>query len=128
MNPETKIEMRACELVFEHLGIVGAKLTTPGRRGYPDRIFWVPGGSPVLVEFKVPGGELRAEQATRIAELKSLWYTVHVMDDAVQTLRLLIEYAEAAVRDLLSKSRISVAQGANMFATINRARGWCDDR
>jgi hypothetical protein len=33
-------------------GVVVSKLTDP--TGIPDRVFWVPGGRPILIEFKAP--------------------------------------------------------------------------
>ena len=88
---ESKIEKKACALILEYLGIHGSKLTTPGDTGYPDRIFWLPGGRPLLIEFKRPG-ELPSEKQLKVHKtLKSLGYLVEVCDDALDALMLVVE-------------------------------------
>jgi hypothetical protein len=91
MNPETKIENKAVELVYKYLGIKGTKLTTPGATGYPDRIFWVPGGKPLLIEFKAPGEKSRPKQRQIHKELKSLGYRVEVHDNEVTAFQAVID-------------------------------------
>src|SRR5690606_15283156 len=50
--------------------------------GYPDRIFWLPGGRPLLVEFKQPGEPLELKQVHHVRELLDLGYLVEVHDNA----------------------------------------------
>jgi len=78
---EKHIERSTCERVLVELGVASAKLTTPGRRGFPDRIFWIPGGKPLMIEFKRPGEEPRPLQSHIHALLKQLGYHVEVHDD-----------------------------------------------
>jgi len=78
---EKRIETNTCERVLHELGVASAKLATPGRRGIPDRIFWVPGGRPLLIEFKRPGEEPRPLQSHIHALLKQLGYLVEVHDN-----------------------------------------------
>lgn len=50
--------------------------------GLPDFIFWFPGGRPLLIEFKRPGGKATPLQAATHRQLKELGYEVHVIDNA----------------------------------------------
>jgi hypothetical protein len=110
---ESKIEQDTCDLVWKHLGIVGSKLVTPGDTGYPDRIFWLPGGKPLLIEFKRPGEEPEPKQEYIHAQLRKLGYQVEVHDNAIRAFQAVIE-AVATAR--LSK------EGREILA---RARGIC---
>ena len=110
---ESKIERDAVDLVWKHLGIVGSKLVTPGDTGYPDRIFWLPGGKPLLIEFKRPGEEPEPKQEYIHAQLRKLGYQVEVHDNAIRAFQAIIE-AVATTR--LSK------EGPEILA---RARGIC---
>lgn len=84
---ESRIERNAVRLIYEKLGIKGSKLRTPGDAGYPDRIFWIPGGRPLLVEFKRPREEPDPLQEIRHDELRDLGYNVVVCDNPVDALR-----------------------------------------
>ena len=48
--------------------------------GWPDDLFLIPGGRPLLVEFKAPGKQPTALQEHRISELRGLGYDVRVCD------------------------------------------------
>lgn len=50
--------------------------------GMPDRVFWLPGGSPLIIEFKRRGKKPRKLQAYRIKELKELGYDTESYDNA----------------------------------------------
>jgi hypothetical protein len=75
---ESSIERRACELIYRYLGIVGIKLTPQGRTGYPDRMFLLPEGSPLFIEFKREGETLRPKQEIIIKTMKELGYNVQI--------------------------------------------------
>jgi len=77
---ESKIERKACSLILERYGIQSAKFTSPGMNGFPDRIYFVPGGKPVFIEFKEPGELPRPLQAFRIQWLRSIGYLVYWTD------------------------------------------------
>jgi hypothetical protein len=77
---ESGIEEDACEAVRLRYGVIGLKLTPDGRAGFPDRIFLVPGGQPVLIEFKRSGEEPRALQDYYLGQLRQLGYDVHWTD------------------------------------------------
>lgn len=78
---ETAIERAACRQILAKFGVGSVKLTLRST-GYPDRLFWIPGGMPLLVEFKRPGERPRPKQEHVIAELRRLGYDVVICDSA----------------------------------------------
>jgi hypothetical protein len=52
---ENPIELQVVQLAWDYLGILGSKLKVLGDTSWPDRIFWLPGGKPLLIEFKRQG-------------------------------------------------------------------------
>jgi hypothetical protein len=84
---EAKIEQRACKKIFEMYGIDNIKLKLFSR-SYPDRLFFVPGGKPLMIEFKRPGEALRKFQAYTIKRLKKLGYDIEVCDSSEDALKL----------------------------------------
>lgn len=78
---EKHIERRCCARVLDELGVVSVKLVTPGATGYPDRMFLIPGGSILMIEFKAPGESPRPKQLHIHARLKQLGFRVEVHDD-----------------------------------------------
>lgn len=110
MNPETKIENDAVELIWQWLGIIGIKLKAVGNNGYPDRLFWIPGGKPLLIEFKQPGEVPEPLQQQRIDELKQLGYEVQVHDNAIDAFEATINLLATtrlpkAGREILARAR-----------------------
>lgn len=61
-------------------GILVTKGDARWSAGFPDRIFWMPGGSPVLIETKRPGGKPTKLQERMIARLKSLGYKIFIIE------------------------------------------------
>lgn len=57
------------------------KLTPQGRRGWPDRLIMLPGGSVIFVELKRPGEVLRPLQRHVREQLQGLGHTVVVLDE-----------------------------------------------
>lgn len=107
---ESKIEQRACELVKQHLGIKGSKLTVTGDTAFPDRIFWIPGGKPLLIEFKKPGEEPRPKQLYNHEWLRNLGYKVEVHDNELRALQAVIDAVETTQlpkegREILARAR-----------------------
>ena len=115
---ESKIERDAVNLVRKYLGIVGSKLVTPGDTGYPDRIFWIPGGRPLLIEFKRPGEEPRPKQEHIHAQLKQLGYKIEVHDNAVRAFSAVIK-AVATTR-LSKESREVLARARRELLDLSR--------
>lgn len=56
------------------------KFVSPGRRSVPDRIVLLPGGRLVFVECKAPGKPPRADQLREHERLRTLGFTVVVLD------------------------------------------------
>lgn len=75
---ESAIERTVTARATSH-GIPVIKL---GTSGWPDKMFLIPGGKPVLIEFKRPGTDLAEEsrQAQRIQTLQRLGYLAEVHD------------------------------------------------
>lgn len=59
------------------------KLHTPGFSGVPDRMCLLQGGRVAFVELKAPGKKPEPHQARRIALLRSLGFTVEVIDTLI---------------------------------------------
>lgn len=90
MRLEKHIEGEACRQVLVRFRVRSVKFTPAGVRGYPDRFFWIPGGRPLLIEFKRPGFPLEPLQVHRHEELKELGYDVEThetVEGAVRAVR-----------------------------------------
>ena len=81
---EESVEDTVCDRVKERLGITSLKLNLRGNNGWPDRLFFIPGGRPFLIEFKREGEEPEPLQAHRHQFLKDLGYDVEVHDDVTR--------------------------------------------
>jgi hypothetical protein len=119
MNPETKIENRAVDLIYRYLGITSIKLKAAGSNGYPDRLFWLPSGRPLLIEFKVPGGEPEPLQQHTIEGLIEAGYNVQVHDNAIDAFQAAID-AVAATQ--LSKEGGKILARARRRCAVLRSR------
>jgi len=78
---ETSVERRVARDAVTLYGVVSFKLTLRHNAGWPDRLFLVPGGRPLFIEFKRPGEPPNPLQWHRIATLNGLIYDVEVHDD-----------------------------------------------
>lgn len=54
---ESRIEKEVCDHARK-LGCLVYKFTSPGKRGVPDRMFILPLGTAVFIEFKAPGKKM----------------------------------------------------------------------
>ena len=72
---EATIERSSIRKILSELGIASTKL---GQNDFPDRIFWIPRGRPLLIEFKRPGEKPRLKQKFVHDYLRSLGYEVYV--------------------------------------------------
>ena len=86
-------------------------LTLRGRRGWPDEVFWLPGGRPLLVEFKAEGEEPRKLQQYIHQKLKEQGYEVEVHTDAAEAIASIKQRLEAVskVQSGKASKRISKA-------------------
>ena len=63
------------------MGGIALKFVSPGFDGMPDRLVLFPGGRIAFVEMKAPGKKPRAIQVARHEMLKSMGFSVYVLDD-----------------------------------------------
>lgn len=110
---ESSVEQEACDLIYDNLGVENSKLKVLGDNGFPDRVFWLPGGKPFLIEFKRPGEKARPKQLYIHNKLRNLGYQVEVHDNAID--------AFEAVIKALESTRLS-EEGRQV---LDRARGRC---
>ena len=68
-------------------GLLHQKLL--GEKGMPDRIFYTPGGKPVLVEFKKPNQSARKLQKYYHDRLMKLGFCVQLFDNVEDTVEFI---------------------------------------
>lgn len=110
---EVSIEESAVASAEILLGVVSIKLTLRGNVGWPDRIFFIPGGRPFLIEFKRPNEHPTARQAMIHRALRKLGYDIEVHDDAA--------FALQAIRGRVEAAQLST-QGCKISARTRRRR------
>jgi hypothetical protein len=92
-GPEATIERAVCETALKKLGVPSVKW---GVDGWPDRIFFIPGGKPLFIEFKAPGEVPRPRQAYR-RKCLTLWgYTIEIHHDTETALSAITRALGAA--------------------------------
>ena len=116
---ENYIETETCKEVLKWLGIESNKFVSPGNTGYPDRIFWIPGGKPLLIEFKRPGESASTKQVYVHDQLRKLGYRVEIHDNIGRALRAVIEAVDAAQ---LSKASRKILARARSRSFVLEAR------
>ena len=79
---------------LKRLGIHHIKLTSPGRRGLPDRLILLPEGKAVFIELKAPGreGKLSPNQEIEISRLKLLSFPLLVSSDAAECVEWILQF------------------------------------
>lgn len=92
---ESSVERAVVQWARER-NIQSIKLNLQGRRAYPDRLFWINGGRPALIEFKRPGHKTTPLQAHTLGILKELHYDVYVADNKKDACRFLENCASQA--------------------------------
>lgn len=119
MNPETKIEKKTCDLVLNFLGVENSKLKDQGETGFPDRCFWLPGGKPLLIEFKQPGEDPDPKQEYIHNKLKKLGYQVEVCDNEFDGFEIICKALEST---RLSKTGCEILDRARRRCAVLRSR------
>lgn len=76
--------------------VKGLKFTPEGDGGWPDRIFMIHTGRPLLIEFKKPGEEPEPRQRHNHKLLRRWGYDVEVHDDRELALEAIRRKVEAA--------------------------------
>lgn len=87
MAREAEIERYVVHYAAERFGVYSTKMGTEYSTGWPDRLFFIPGGKPLMIEFKQPGGKVTEKQKYMHAKLKKSGYVVEVHDDVTEALR-----------------------------------------
>ena len=90
---ESKIESKACEKIFNGLGVRSIKM---GFDGWPDRVFLLPLGRVVWIEFKRPGGVVRKRQRGRIKTLQAIGHWAALIDNKEEAFNYVRRALEAA--------------------------------
>jgi hypothetical protein len=85
---ESSIERFVCSHARSR-GCVVLKLNPEFNAGIPDRLFLLPRGKTVIMEFKRKGGKLTKLQEARHAELARLGHHVYVVYDPDEAIRIL---------------------------------------
>ena len=80
LRSEVSIERDVVAKAFRELGVPSFKLSGPGHRGAPDRLFLLGSGEVIFVEFKRPGGKTTRLQDHIHHQLRDLGYHVEVCD------------------------------------------------
>lgn len=93
---ESEIENDAVDFANDALGVEQCKLAPRGSRHWPDRIFFIEGGKPLLIEFKRRGQAPRKGQSAKIRKLRRLGYHVEVCNNVEDAKRIITQAVEAA--------------------------------
>jgi hypothetical protein len=104
---ESETERKVCALALIGYGVRNIKLQKT--KGYPDRLFWIFGGRPLLIEFKRRGCLPHPGQLLVHKQLRHAGYDVETHDNVNEALASIRAKLEAAA--LHEKSRqVAVAK------------------
>lgn len=78
---EVKIEEKVVEYAVVKYSCMVLKLNVWGRRGWPDRLFLLPGPKMIFIEFKRASEEPRKLQEYVHGRLRALGFRVEVVDN-----------------------------------------------
>jgi hypothetical protein len=79
-NPKENTIEAALVKSVEAIGGIAAKMTSPGRRGFPDRILFLPDARIVVVEVKRPkGGRVSKHQMQWLHSLQELGVEIAIV-------------------------------------------------
>ena len=94
---EVDIETRVVDRALNELGVRSIKLNLRGNTGWPDRLFFIPGGRPLLIEFKDLGEDPEPRQGLigQFLEYNKYDYAVH--DDAEAAFNAVKQHLESAI-------------------------------
>ena len=77
--------------------------------GWPDRLFLIPGGQALFIEFKAPGERPSPLQQYRIDYLKAIGFQVEVHDDA-----------DKAIQSIAKRSKAAGQRAFKAFCRVNK--------
>ena len=104
MAEESKGEQDTCRILLEDYGVINKKLEAASDTGWPDRMFLIPGGKPVYIEFKAPGEDLEPKQAYVHNTLKKLGYNVQVHNNVKEAVAAVVKAMRDAMKIKKGKS------------------------
>jgi len=80
---ESTIEKKVVAAAYKKWGIRSIKLNGPGARGWPDRLFLIPGNPsrPLFIEFKSPTGRVSVIQRRNHEIIRDAGFEVYVCSD-----------------------------------------------
>lgn len=112
---EKEWEQDLCHDVLRDFGVPNKKINADrgGETGWPDRIFFIPGGSPLIIECKRDGKPTSAKQDYIINMLRGLGYDVEVYDN--------YEEAYGAIRARVEAAQVS-KDGGEVSARASKRR------
>ena len=121
---EATLEHRVVRHAEYEMCITSTKLNVRGRRGQTDRVFWIPGGRPLLLELKREGEEPRKLQLYTIKQLRELGYNVETADNFDAAIFHIRSACAAARLDSsrLSKKVRTILDQAVRSGTVLRSR------
>jgi hypothetical protein len=96
------------------LGVTSRKMNGMGFNSWPDRMYMIPGGKPLFIEFKRPGEEPTPLQEDNHKMLRELGYDIETHTDA--------EEAFASIKRRLGVEAITSARARNKVAAPARKR------
>lgn len=112
---ESKIESDTCARALAELSVRSLKLNVQGDTGWPDRMYLIPGGRPLFIEFKATGGVRSARQRLIHAMLTYNGYKVETHDtkaEAFAAIKAAVDAATEAGWASQDPARYAAALGA----------------
>lgn len=106
-------------------GVNSIKMNLRGNVGWPDVLFWIPGGIPLIIEFKLPGEEPDPIQYARHIFLLHQGYALEVHTDKSEALEAIRKAVESAP---LPKKSHQVLARSLLRTLVARSRAWQDKR
>lgn len=87
---ESYIQAAVVKYARQTLGVQAVKLSTMAYRSFPDFLFFIPGGVPLLIEFKAPGAKPTLLQRACHEDLAKADYETKIIDNVVEGKRAIL--------------------------------------
>jgi hypothetical protein len=100
---ESTVEDWANDYAWDTYGIDHVKLNTMGHANLPDQLYWIPGGRPLLVEYKKLGKKPTKIQAHTMNGLSGLGYDIEACDSRELAKGIIDHYAAKAAATMDTK-------------------------
>ena len=113
---ESDYEQRLVNDAFG-MGVPSAKLAVRADTGWPDRIFFIVGGRPLILEMKKDGERPRPKQVHKIGILERLGYDVGYVDNYADGIK---SVEHALLRATAASGPVEPAPGAKESRKVSR--------